>query len=612
MTISKRPVVAFRDQNQLRRDRETINGLLDHSLDDYRRRTTAEVLAGVTPINTAYPPGDVRRYGATGDGVTDDTVALQAAHNQGKQDLGARPYLASGEYLISTSIDPCRLGMYGDGPANSALICNGCHGFTVPSNAGWDRPSAVFEKFRIDSNNGTSCDARYAFYFPGVASGAAAVYNIGFTARDIEIGRYARMGGGFFLKDVFRANVENIGMTDVSRMIKLVGSVAQSKFVNVTSNNDSQATEATTDADDRDLVALYRRGISTESASYASETLAPENIRFIDCSYIRGTRGISHAAGFVIEFENFDCEADAYGAHINAICTMRGGILSVGTGATAWTGIFRGVNVSSEHEATVFYNVDINCLRTPGTPSSSYHFDAGDNVSPVRGLVIKECRFRGVDNAVQSAFRGRILSDCTFVDNFIRTSSVTGTNDVDITSASRLRATGNRNPSGVWSITDGGDADAYGEVKWNYISTLSFSPTSPHNWDIGKNETIATAQNVHEVGTFTATLTGCTTSPTVSVRYLKNGRFVTLYIPSLTGTSNTTSCTFTGVPATIQPNRIQVKPGRYTDNGADGIGLISVDTGGSVTLYNAAGTSTFFTNSGTKGFPIQVHSYSTE
>lgn len=43
-------------------------------------RTSAEIAAGVTPTNYAYPPGDVRRYGFSGDaGVTDNTTALTNA-----------------------------------------------------------------------------------------------------------------------------------------------------------------------------------------------------------------------------------------------------------------------------------------------------------------------------------------------------------------------------------------------------------------------------------------------------------------------------------------------------------------------------------------------------
>ena len=44
-------------------------------------QTGAELTAGVIPINSAYMPGDVRRYGAVGDGTADDTVALQSAFN---------------------------------------------------------------------------------------------------------------------------------------------------------------------------------------------------------------------------------------------------------------------------------------------------------------------------------------------------------------------------------------------------------------------------------------------------------------------------------------------------------------------------------------------------
>lgn len=46
-------------------------------------RTAAEITAGVIPTNYIYPPGDLRRYGAVGDGSTDDSAAWQKAVNVG-------------------------------------------------------------------------------------------------------------------------------------------------------------------------------------------------------------------------------------------------------------------------------------------------------------------------------------------------------------------------------------------------------------------------------------------------------------------------------------------------------------------------------------------------
>jgi len=46
-------------------------------------QTAEEAAEGVVPTDYSYPPGDVRRYGAVGDGVTDDYTAIQAALDTG-------------------------------------------------------------------------------------------------------------------------------------------------------------------------------------------------------------------------------------------------------------------------------------------------------------------------------------------------------------------------------------------------------------------------------------------------------------------------------------------------------------------------------------------------
>lgn len=65
-------------------------------------RTAAEIAAGVTPTDTSYPAGDVRRYGAVGDGVTDDTAACQSwASVGGGHKLTA---VAGEQYAISGTV----------------------------------------------------------------------------------------------------------------------------------------------------------------------------------------------------------------------------------------------------------------------------------------------------------------------------------------------------------------------------------------------------------------------------------------------------------------------------------------------------------------------------
>mgnify|MGYP001568903255 CR=1 FL=1 len=58
-------------------------------------------------------------------------------------------------------------------------------------------------------------------------------------------------------------------------------------------------------------------------------------------------------------------------------------------------------------------------------------------------------------------------------------------------------------------------------------------------------------------GTFTITGTGFTVNPTGTARWIKDtlSNFVCLFIPELTGTSNATTFTLTGLPADVTPTR---------------------------------------------------------
>ncbi len=104
----------------------------------------------------------------------------------------------------------------------------------------------------------------------------------------------------------------------------------------------------------------------------------------------------------------------------------------------------------------------------------------------------------------------------------------------------------------------------------------------------------------YEEGTYIATATGMTTSPTATFKYTRVGNVVTLDILSISGTSNATTYTVTGAPAQIRPAGPKIFSFRVTDNGVYSWGYGTMDNAGTISFYkDAAGSA--FTNTGTKG-----------
>lgn len=85
--------------------------------------TASEISAGLTTddITGSYPPGNVFRYGAVGDGVTDDSTAIQNAINSTADGVG-RVYIPGGRYIVGSSIIlKDKTVIYGDGQRLSFL-----------------------------------------------------------------------------------------------------------------------------------------------------------------------------------------------------------------------------------------------------------------------------------------------------------------------------------------------------------------------------------------------------------------------------------------------------------------------------------------------------------
>jgi hypothetical protein len=113
-----------------------------------------------------------------------------------------------------------------------------------------------------------------------------------------------------------------------------------------------------------------------------------------------------------------------------------------------------------------------------------------------------------------------------------------------------------------------------------------------------------------DIGSFTATLTGCSGTPTVTATWARVGNLVILNIPELVGTSTSTACTITGLPAEIQTATSQNIGAYIENNSAVAAGGVQVSAGsGTITLFSTNAFSATFTNGGTKGFFAGVLPY---
>lgn len=123
-------------------------------------RKISELLSADQKALIAHTMGDVKNvkhYGATGDGVTDDTAAIQSAVDEVEADGGGTVYLPPGKYVVGyltvvgNENDVTRIVGSGD---DTIILINNFQ--SAQGGVGYSGGNIIFKDFKVEVTDGTS------------------------------------------------------------------------------------------------------------------------------------------------------------------------------------------------------------------------------------------------------------------------------------------------------------------------------------------------------------------------------------------------------------------------------------------------------------------------
>lgn len=563
-------------------------------------QSAAEQAANVTPTNLNFYYGDVRRYGAVGNGVTDDSTAMaNAALVSGTHPM-LIPYTSGGYKIATPVVLPTNATVYGLGRPQLLASVNGDHIFSCVSGTEITIQGVKFL--------GTSSSTVPLSSFGGFAAANTGLVTL---ANCTEVRIYDCEFSTFY---------NGVSFNGCARVWFQGNKVSSFQSTGVLlSSTDAYNVEFNLIQNCTQSGGAVAYGVQATGNSAGGSPSTQSSISFNRINNIPSWDGIgSH---------------DTNGLRIigNDIRNVRSGID---------IGHLTNTNVNQSLTITNNY-IEATTTDTWGGASAAHAgiavagFDATHRVL---GAVIK-------GNEIRNFFNASGLVGTTYSSNIV----IAHTDDANVTGNAVMGAGANSSDAGIYvngtcnrltiglnslqgqmtragirlesvtsdsaaiignSAVQTSAADGHISVSGSTITSFNVSG-NPTNATTAYAETTSTLGYIGGTvrGSFTTTLSGgTTTNPTGTIIYQVTDDIVTLEIPTITATSNaTTQPSLSGVPASISPVGVQHCIGMCQDNSGTVISQIRVDTGGTLTLFN--GTSSTFTNGGTKGVINSTISY---
>ncbi|RDF83584.1 hypothetical protein DQM22_05800 [Lactiplantibacillus plantarum] len=233
---------------------------------------------------------NVKWFGAKGDGVADDSDAIQAA-----VDTGSSVFVPAGTYLITKTISLNLQNFIGAGANQTIFNVQNTDLFELAIGG---RTIAEIAYFRVESKD-NHADSNTVFKSQENDTKRAVAYHF----HDIEING-GRFKYAFNLTDSFRTTINKIGMTNVFNPFLLRGQVVQTTIDDVTCNIDTVELGALND---------YNTGIEVVGDSHSGSYQRPESVRLSNVNFIGYDLGYNIKDVLYFVSDKFECDYCANG-----------------------------------------------------------------------------------------------------------------------------------------------------------------------------------------------------------------------------------------------------------------------------------------------------------